>query len=146
MKFLPFVLLIVFAACKKDSTPSTTELISQTWSFQKKTLISSVQGTVFEGNTTESFAFDHCYVGPDQVFNPDGSFENGVSAECSLQFRGTWNYQPSDKMINVHFMDGFEDFRYYLVDVSPNKLKVQRWESFGPAAPELLFQYEFIKK
>lgn len=157
-KFLPVILLLfVIAGCTKEDVDSTAELLSKSWKMSGFIILTPFQGTPLEGLSNNWFSPGTCYSDIIWTYKKDGTFQNEPAGSCVPgtangidTMRGRWTLLDNNKTIKVQYIgDGFADFEFKIIELTPAKMVVQRTERTAVGGSEyldLLAQYEFQPK
>ena len=148
-KLLPFLFLIPFLGCKKETVDNTPQLLAKSWKMTTWTVLTPLQGTPLEGVSTNWMGASACVSDKIQTFNLNGTFLHEKATTCpnDTDFNGVWTLSNNNKTVNVKYVgNGYADFSYNIIELTISKLKVQRLERSAipnSQTMDLLMQYEF---
>ncbi len=146
-----FILIVVVTcfSCKKETIDKTPKLLSRTWKMTAWEVVTPLQGTPLEGQSSNWYAPGGCYSEMTWDFQSNGDLIIKDAPSCipsgsSGVYNSRWILVNNNKEINVTGSP-FATFTYNIVSLTATKLVVQRNETVGYSGGtiNLLLQREY---
>lgn len=140
----------LFLSCKKETVnDKTPELITKSWKITAWDVITPLQGTPLEGQSSNWYAPGGCYSEMLWTFQTAGTLVIKDPPSCIPSgttgvYNSTWALTNNNKELNISGYP-FGSFTYTIISLTPTKLVVQRNENVGYSGGEinLIIQREY---
>lgn len=151
MKQLAFILTaFLFFSCKKETVNDRTpELLARSWKMTAWDVITPLQGTPLEGQSSNWYTPGGCYSEMLWTFQTDGNLIIKDAPSCIPSgttgiYNSSWALKNNNKELEISGSP-FGIFTFTIISLAPTKLVVQRNENVGYSGGtiNLLIQREY---